>query len=63
MMRWRVMMETGAGRRRRGEELLGVTGIAREEEGEARVDDGGKLLDAAAQSESTRDICSAIIHN
>ena len=63
LMRWRVMMETGAGRRRRGEELLGVTGIAREEEGEARVDDGGKLFDAAAQSEGTRDICSAIIHN
>ena len=42
---------------------MGVTGMAREEEGEARVDDGGKLFDAAAQSEGTRDICSAIIHN
>jgi hypothetical protein len=64
LMRWRVMMETGAGRRRRRrEELLGVTGMAREEEGEARVDDGGKLFDAAAQSEGTRNICSAIIHN
>ena len=64
LMRWRVTMETGAGRRRRREEeLLGVTGMAREEEGEARVDDGGKLFDAAAQSEGTRDICSAIIHN
>ena len=63
LMRWRVMMETGAGRRRRREELLGVTGMAREEMGEARVDDGGKLFDAAAQSEGTRDICSAIIHN
>jgi hypothetical protein len=63
-MRWRVTMETGAvRRRRRGEELFGVTGMAREEEGEARVDDGGKLFDAAAQSEGTRDICSAIIHN
>ena len=48
LMRWRVTMETGAGRRRRREELLGVTGMAREEEGEARVDDGGKLFDAAA---------------
>jgi len=64
LMRWRVMMETGAGRRRRrGEKLFGVTSMEREEEGEARVDDGGKLFDAAAQSEGTRDICSAIIHN